>query len=256
MNLPSFIALFKLHSTLSASEGVHPDKVISLPGAPLFPEFNLFSGYLNGSSNDENIPIFYVLAETIRVDPSTAPLVLWFNGGPGGSSLYALFTEHGPYRVTEKGDVLTYNEFSWNQYSNVLYLESPLGVGFSRTAMGNITMNDIDTAEINFHALRDFMTRVHPNYSGRDYYLSGQSYAGAFVPYFARRLLVGIERKEMENDHFKFIAHCYNQFQSQEFHVPTETISISCYGKHELESFMNRLDVQTALHVSKVSTET
>lgn len=63
--------------------------------------------------------------------------------------------------MTEKGEVLTYNEFSWNQHANVLYLESPLGVGFSQNSEGNMTLNDADAAEINFHAIRDFFTRYN-----------------------------------------------------------------------------------------------
>lgn len=60
------------------------DKVESLPemneGKP-FP-FNLYSGYL--SANTRNL--FYVLAESHN-DPPTDPLIVWFNGGPGCSSM-------------------------------------------------------------------------------------------------------------------------------------------------------------------------
>lgn len=68
------------------------------------------------------------------------------------------FKEHGPYRLAESG-ALSYHEFSWNQYANVLYLESPLGVGFSQNNQGDLTLNDLDAAEINFNALTDFMAR-------------------------------------------------------------------------------------------------
>ncbi|GMR54924.1 hypothetical protein PMAYCL1PPCAC_25119, partial [Pristionchus mayeri] len=47
---------------------------------------------------------------------------------------------------------------------------------------------------------------VHPNYAHRDYFLSGQSYAGVYVPYLARRLLEGIDSGEMENANFKGFA--------------------------------------------------
>ncbi|KAF8364287.1 hypothetical protein PRIPAC_91210, partial [Pristionchus pacificus] len=67
--------------------------------------------------------------------------------------------EHGPYRVTEEDGVLTYNEFSWNQYTNVLYLEGPVGVRFLINNQDDITTNDELAADNNYYALHDFMTR-------------------------------------------------------------------------------------------------
>ncbi|GMS83809.1 hypothetical protein PENTCL1PPCAC_5984 [Pristionchus entomophagus] len=56
-----FLLLFSLfYCTYAVPISRHPDKVISLPGAPLLPQFNLFAGYLNGSSNALSVPIFYV----------------------------------------------------------------------------------------------------------------------------------------------------------------------------------------------------
>lgn len=71
--------------------------------------------------------------------------------------------EHGPYRVTEEDGALTYNEFSWNQYANVLYLEGPVGVGFSINNQEDITTNDELAADNNYYALHDFMTRLENN---------------------------------------------------------------------------------------------
>lgn len=71
--------------------------------------------------------------------PSSDPVVLWLNGGPGSSSLIGLLTENG--QIMTNDDSLTNpidgvpqvfeNPYSWSKLANVLYLESPKGVGFS-----------------------------------------------------------------------------------------------------------------------------
>ncbi|GAY43680.1 hypothetical protein CUMW_076350 [Citrus unshiu] len=66
-------------------------------------------------------------------EAASKPLVLWLNGGPGCSSIGAgAFCEHGPFKPS--GDTLLRNEYSWNKEANMLYLESPAGVGFSYSA--------------------------------------------------------------------------------------------------------------------------
>ncbi|GMT13545.1 hypothetical protein PFISCL1PPCAC_4842, partial [Pristionchus fissidentatus] len=148
----------------------------SLPGAPLVPQFPLYSGFLNASSDGKS-RIFYVLCEAIRVDPSTAPLLVWFQGGPGASSLHGLFTVNTALKEEIESSSKCINDALF-QYANVLYLESPLGVGFSNNSDGELALDDLATAELNFNALKDFLTRVHPRYAKRDFYLCGQPYAG------------------------------------------------------------------------------
>ncbi|KAH9480111.1 Carboxypeptidase S1 [Psilocybe cubensis] len=66
-----------------------------------------------------------------RKDPENAPLALWFNGGPGSSSMIGLLQENGPCRITNDSTSVTLNPFSWNNEANVLYIDQPVGVGFS-----------------------------------------------------------------------------------------------------------------------------
>ena len=55
---------------------------------------------------------------------------LWLNGGPGCSSLDGLFYENGPFHVTDNATLYN-NPYAWNLVSNVLYIEAPIGVGYS-----------------------------------------------------------------------------------------------------------------------------
>ena len=56
--------------------------------------------------------------------------VLWLNGGPGCSSMDGALMEIGPYRVNDDG-TLRYSEGSWDEFANVLFVDNPVGTGFS-----------------------------------------------------------------------------------------------------------------------------
>lgn len=58
------------------------------------------------------------------------------NGGPGCSGLLGLLTEHGPFRTSSNGS-LEYFPFAWNNAANILYVEAPVGVGFSYSSNPN-----------------------------------------------------------------------------------------------------------------------
>ncbi|KAH9621641.1 hypothetical protein KSS87_004078 [Heliosperma pusillum] len=106
------------------------DKITVLPGQPQV-GFQQFAGYVTVDYNKHK-SLFYYFVEA-EVDPLTKPLVLWLNGGPGCSSLgVGAFSENGPFRPKRNG--LVKNEYSWNKEANMLYLETPVGVGYSYSA--------------------------------------------------------------------------------------------------------------------------
>ena len=68
---------------------------------------------------------------------SEAPLILWLQGGPGWPTMYGIFKEHGPFLIgwdefTGK-PMLLKNIYSWNINHNMLYIDNPVGTGFSFT---------------------------------------------------------------------------------------------------------------------------
>jgi carboxypeptidase C (cathepsin A) len=70
----------------------------------------------------ENQHIFFWFIEARNVDPTTAPLTIWLNGGPGDPSMVGLFSENGPCSIDYDGN-LQYNSYSWNNVSNVIYID-------------------------------------------------------------------------------------------------------------------------------------
>ena len=69
----------------------------------------------------------------------------------------------------------------------MLYIESPAGVGFSETK--TLHASDDSTAADNFAALKDFFTLKFPELLGNEFFISGESYGGVYIPYLATKIL-------------------------------------------------------------------
>lgn len=109
-----------------------------------------YSGYIGIPPNtlapiqqNESINTFFWFFEA-RLNPETAPLTIWLNGGPGSSSMVGLFQEMGPCEVVQLDDG-TYGTsprmFGWDRYSNVLFIDQPAQVGFSYDALTNMSLD-------------------------------------------------------------------------------------------------------------------
>ncbi len=88
--------------------------------------------------------------------PDQDPVLFWFNGGPGCSSLLGALYEHGPFILNDAFASLIYNQYSWNQKANVIYIESPAQVGFSYMDGKAPTWTDDLVAKQNAKAIREF----------------------------------------------------------------------------------------------------
>ncbi|XP_054419915.1 probable serine carboxypeptidase CPVL [Pteronotus mesoamericanus] len=141
-----------------------------------------YSGFLTvNKTYNSNIYFWFTPA---LVESSTAPVVLWLQGGPGSSSLFGLFVEHGPYVVT-KNLTLRTRDFAWTSTLSMLYMDSPVGTGFSFTDdPQGYAVNQDDVARDLFSALIQFF-QLFPEFQENDFYATGQSYAGKYVPTIA-----------------------------------------------------------------------
>ncbi|XP_028766238.1 serine carboxypeptidase-like 45 [Neltuma alba] len=187
------MALVLLHLSLIMpvfSLSSHPDRILRLPGQPHV-RFQHYSGYVT-VDDKKHKALFYYFVES-ETDPASKPLVLWLNGGPGCSSLgVGAFSENGPFRPN--GEVLIKNDYSWNKEANMLYLEAPIGVGFSYAKDGSYTVDDNETARDNLMFLKLWFNKF-PQYRRRDFFLTGESYAGHYVPQLAK-LMIDLNKKE------------------------------------------------------------
>ncbi|KAI0698230.1 alpha/beta-hydrolase [Cytidiella melzeri] len=112
-------------------------------------------------------------------------LLFWTNGGPGCSSLEGFLQENGPISWSWGQAEPTPNPWSWTSLANVVWVEQPVGTGFSQ-GTPNIT-NDDQLAEQVAGFLGQFL-EVFNELKGSTFFVSGESYAGFYVPYIANWL--------------------------------------------------------------------
>ncbi|KUI53502.1 Carboxypeptidase S1 [Cytospora mali] len=137
-----------------------------------------YSGYLDVGT-DMNMWFWFFAA---RSEPTTAPLVLWLNGGPACSSMIGLFQEHGPCHFVNGSTEPSLNEYSWNSYANMLYVDQPIGTGFSY-GTDDVT-STVTAAEYVWTFLQNFYA-AFPTYESRDFGLWTESYGGHYGPEFS-----------------------------------------------------------------------
>lgn len=142
-----------------------------------------YSGYLqvNGTKDAH---LFYWFFES-RGEPSKDPVVLWLTGGPGCSSELALFVENGPYTINKNPqtkDDISNNPYSWSTSANLLFVDQPVGTGFSYTSWPlDYVTNEDGVANQLYQFLLSFM-QTYPEYADHDFFVTGESYAGHYVP--------------------------------------------------------------------------
>jgi len=155
------------------------------------PALDAYSGFVTVDAQ-KGRALHYILIKA-EVNPKTAPLLVWYQGGPGCSGLIGLFIENGPFipAVDDTGKpILSYSALSWTKFANVVWLEQPAFVGFSYSnSSSDLNTGDVKAAEDNYLFLQKFLTSEWPEFAGRDLYFTGESYGGVYVPTLTQLVL-------------------------------------------------------------------
>lgn len=161
------------------------DLVTELEGQ-LDVSYGLYSGYVDVGTTKK---LHYMTALS-QNDPATDPVIVWFNGGPGCSSMLGWATEHGPYIVPDGTDKFIKNDYSWNIEATMIYIEAPAGVGYSICTdpeSEECNFNDNNSADDNMVAFLAIMDKF-PELQKNPLWISGESYAGVYVPQLVKRI--------------------------------------------------------------------
>ena len=125
-----FIILLGITLLLGCECSVKPDPVKIASVNQVYPK-DWFSGYLDFNFQDISTHMHYFYFPSQSSHPNEDPLLFWFNGGPGCSSLLGALYEHGPFIFNDAFGFLMNNPESWNKRASTVYIESPSQVGFS-----------------------------------------------------------------------------------------------------------------------------
>ncbi|XP_057545415.1 serine carboxypeptidase-like 13 isoform X1 [Amaranthus tricolor] len=171
-----------------------------LPGYPAILPFTLETGYI-GVGKLEEVELFYYFIESER-DPAIDPLLLWLTGGPGCSAFSGLVFEIGPLTFNYSASYSStdtpkfqLNPYSWTKVANIIFLDSPVGTGFSYgTTADAYYSDDILQSQYIYEFLRKWLTR-HSKFKANHLYVSGDSYSGKIVPIVVQEILNGNKNK-------------------------------------------------------------
>lgn len=143
----------------------------------------MYSGLIPVDHHDPSRALFFVFQPTIN--KPTDEVVIWLNGGPGCSSLEGFLQENGRFIWSTGQGSPTLNPYSWVNLTNVLWVEQPVGTGFS---VGNVTAtSEEEIAEDFVKFFKNF--QVLFGIKKFKIYVTGESYAGRYVPYIASAML-------------------------------------------------------------------
>ncbi|POO00684.1 Serine carboxypeptidase-like [Trema orientale] len=170
--------------------------VKSLPGFSGSLPFKLETGYIVVDEK-EDVQFFYYFVES-EGNPRNDPLMLWFSGGPGCSSICGFAFEIGPIKfniVEYNGSLptLVLNPYSWTKFASIIFVDAPVGTGFSfsRSMEGSQT-GDFVYANRSVNFLRKWLL-AHPEFSSNPFYLGGDSFSGMIIPIIAEEIAESTE---------------------------------------------------------------
>lgn len=230
--------LLFLGCLVSVGADISADEIKVLPGwdGPL--PSRHYSGLIDvGVETKSAGKLHYWFIES-EGNPSSDPVVLWLNGGPGSSSLIGCLTECGQFSLND--DSLTnkshgvpslyYNPYGWSQVANMIFLESPKGVGFSYCIDPNNCHNDDKCTAIDSHEFLVNFFKGFSEFANNDFFITGESYAGVYIP----MLIDQIDQKGVLKN-FKGAAIGNGCWGSDCFYGMSEDeIDYHIYGGHSL----------------------
>jgi vitellogenic carboxypeptidase-like protein len=157
------------------------DQARNLSRVNLHPDYAYpsYSGYLTvNKTHDSNLFFWFFPAQS---GDTSAPVLVWLQGGPGASSLFGLFSEQGPI-VVDKQTKLHPRDITWNSKYHLLFIDQPVGTGYSFTKSEDGYVHNEDEVARDLYAMLIQFFQIYHEYASSPFYVTGESYGGKYVP--------------------------------------------------------------------------
>ncbi|UJR27757.1 hypothetical protein I4U23_009030 [Adineta vaga] len=157
------------------------DQARNLSRVNLQPDYSFpsYSGYLTVNKTHQSNLFFWFFPS--QTGNASAPLLVWLQGGPGASSLFGLFAEQGPIMV-DKEQKLHPSEITWNSKYHLLYIDQPVGTGYSFTKSEDGYVRNEDEVARDLYSMLTQFFQIFPEHIPSPFYVTGESYGGKYVP--------------------------------------------------------------------------
>ncbi|XP_034577809.1 serine carboxypeptidase-like 18 isoform X2 [Setaria viridis] len=188
--------IFLLLCLLSLVSAAERNLVANLPGFNGVLPFQLETGYVN-VDEENGVELFYYFIQS-EGDPRHDPVLLWLTGGDRCSVLSGLAFEIGPVKFVIEpynGSLprLQYNPYTWTKAASIIFVDSPVGAGFSFSR----SLKGYDVGDISASLqLKKFLAEwfsEHPDFLTNPFYIGGDSYAGKIIPFLAQKISEDLE---------------------------------------------------------------
>ncbi|KAF9666075.1 hypothetical protein SADUNF_Sadunf16G0191100 [Salix dunnii] len=194
----SIVICFSLQFFLLLFANGLPGSIVeTLPGIEGVLSVKLETGYVSVNESE----LFYLFVES-QGKPQDDPLLVYLAGGPGCSALTAFFFQVGPliFNTTDYlGGLpeLLYNPYSWTKTASIIFVDYPVGTGYSYTTSSeDYHMTDTTSAKQVHQFLRNVSETWlvdHPEFTKVPFFIASDSYAGIITPIVGKEILDGNE---------------------------------------------------------------
>lgn len=201
--IASIIAILSLSSVKSSALFLTPlikqnktneARNLSLVDPGLFLNMTSYSGFLTVDERYNSNLFFWYFPKPNQKEPkhvgnSTTPWIIWLQGGPGATSLVGLFSEIGPFEYID--NQLKLRELSWSKHFSMVFIDNPVGAGFSFSDSRDGYSTNMDMYSANLYGAVKQLVSLWPELRAAPLFVAGESYAGRYVPALARDILRG-----------------------------------------------------------------